>query len=234
MNAIPIDDAYIDKIVVQGRTMLVYVTGTPRGISDRNARGHNTAAGFKCTITDIDRPQRTWQSVGVASHITDGVIVSFSNVTATKLAIQTEYWNGIVVFDDITLGEPDRILNIPAPQAGTYTMWPRTTASMNGIPINDAFIDKVTIRGNNMLITVSSAARGIGTGPRGHNTAAGFKCYLTDLDRPWRIWNNIGAASSPDGVIVSFENVTGSRFRLETEYWNGLVFFEEFTLRAPD
>ena len=236
MNAIPINDAYIDKIVVRGRTMLVYITGTPRGISDRGPRGHNTAAGFKCIITDSERPSRTWQSVGATHHETEGVIVSFNNVTSTRFTIETEYWNGTVVFEEITLGDPDPILNIPPPAAGTYTFWPRIRASMNGIPIDDAYIDKVVVRGRNTLIYVVSVPRGSSDrGARGHNTAAGFKCYLTDLDRPSRVWNSIGAAyHATEGVIISFENVTGTNFSLETEYWNGLVFFENFSLNSPD
>ena len=119
---------------------------------------------------------------------------------------------------------------------GTYTFWPRITATMNGIPINDAYIDKIVVRGNNMLIYITAVPRGTSSsGARGHNTAAGFKCTLTDLDRPSRSWHQIGAAhSGNEGVIVSFQNVTATRLSLETEYWNGTVVFENFTLGEPD
>jgi len=119
---------------------------------------------------------------------------------------------------------------------GTYTFWPRVTATMNGIPINDAFIDKIVINNRNMLIYITAVNRGASNnGPRGHNTAAGFKCILTNVNRPSQSWQNIGAASNPEGgVIISFENVTANRLTLETEYWNGTVIFDEFTLGQPD
>ena len=114
------------------------------------------------------------------------------------------------------------------PKAGTYIFFPRPRATMNAIPIN-VYLDKIVVRGRNMLIYVSNTARGPSDGsPQGFNTAAGFDCLITNLDRPSQSWKQIGTQYvHGQGVIVSYENVTATRFSIENKYWNGVVFWEE-------
>jgi hypothetical protein len=117
-------------------------------------------------------------------------------------------------------------------QAGTYIFFPRPRATYNAIPIN-AYIDKIVVRGRNMLIYVSTTARGPSNGgAQGFNTAAGFTCLIINLDRPSQSWKQIGAQYDYEQhvIIVSYENVTATRFSIENTYWNGVVVWEEINM----
>jgi TolB-like protein len=120
------------------------------------------------------------------------------------------------------------------PQAGTYTFFPRIQATRNGIPLEGEYINKIVVRGRNMLIYFSYLPRGTNSNrTRGSYDGFYLSAILTDLDRPSRTFNMTARQDSPEGPIVSFENVTSTRLSLETN-WYGQILFEEIDLSKAE
>ena len=107
-NGIPSND-YISKIVIRGNNMLIYLTRTPRG--GGAPEGYN---GWRLNdhnmLTDLDRPSRSWKRNGFSADNsdTDGIILSFENVSARRFSLDCEWERGVYLFEEITLGEPDK------------------------------------------------------------------------------------------------------------------------------
>jgi TolB-like protein len=121
------------------------------------------------------------------------------------------------------------------PKTGTYTFFPRPQATFNGMPKND-YLSKIVVSGNYVVVYISRTPRGPSSGgPDGWN-AWRLNGLLTDLDNPSRAWK-VSAAdlnqANTDGLVISFENVTGTRFSLEGQ-WDGTFIFSEIKLNEPD
>jgi hypothetical protein len=103
-----------------------------------------------------------------------------------------------------------------APQAGRYIFWPRPQVYKIGIP-DPEWLYQIVVRGRNMLIYIGDSQRGPATKELGGWGWSGT--ILTNLDNPSRSWTHVGSSGSPNfsegGTVLSFENVTGSRFSLE-------------------
>ncbi|MCL2243970.1 MAG: hypothetical protein FWC03_05805 [Treponema sp.] len=123
---------------------------------------------------------------------------------------------------------------IPAPTSvrnGTYTFYPRPQATRAGVGV-DAYIVKIVVQGRYMVIYLTNLARGMGG--RAH---PGYwylsNDLLTNLDRPSQTYQKVSHRDNPDGnnsgETLSYENVTATRFSLETN-WNGQVIFSEINL----
>jgi hypothetical protein len=124
------------------------------------------------------------------------------------------------------------------PANGTYTFNPRPQVTKGGIGEN-GYILKVVVNGKNMLIYLTRVPRGIHDGRAApfYWSFGGNDVLLTDLDNPAKMWNPVSHSdlNGPDdtGEVLSFENVTATRFSLEMN-WEGLHIFEEILLGEPD
>ena len=126
-----------------------------------------------------------------------------------------------------------------APREGTYLFWPRIQAYRNGIAI-EAYIYQVVVRGRYFLIYIGDKPRGPATSFLA--VADGFMhgndVLLINLDNPSRSWGFMGQSVrtsnfSEGSYINSFENVTGSRFKLEGGF-SGSAVFEEIDLSKAE
>ena len=97
-------DAYIVKIVVQERYMLIYQTNVPSGTRARAAPGYWYLSG-EGKITDLDNPTRAWTKI---RHVDNpdgpntGEVLSFDGVTATRFSLECS-WYGINIYNEINL-----------------------------------------------------------------------------------------------------------------------------------
>jgi hypothetical protein len=98
-------DAYIIKIVADGRYMIFNMTNVERGTSGRASPGY-WYINYNVLLTNLDRPSQTWRPVG-HQDTAEGELLSFEGVTATRLSLECD-WNGTTIFEEIILGEPDR------------------------------------------------------------------------------------------------------------------------------
>jgi hypothetical protein len=134
-------------------------------------------------------------------------------------------------------GTPGTAITTPAtPQNGTYTFWPRPQAKRAGIPA-DAYLVKIIVDGKYMLIYLTSVDRGM-AGRADPGTWYGpANPLLTDLDNPSKTWELAAHRDDPDGrnsgEVLSFEDVTATRFSLECNWYVPFIF-EEITLNDPD
>jgi TolB-like protein len=97
-------DAYIVKIVVQERYMLIYQTNVSRGTGGRAAPGYWYLSG-EGIITDLDNPTRAWTKI---RHVDDpdgpntGEVLSFEGVIATRFSLECN-WYGTNIYNEINL-----------------------------------------------------------------------------------------------------------------------------------
>lgn len=122
---------------------------------------------------------------------------------------------------------------------GTYTFFPRPRSMRAGVD-QDAYLDKIVVRGGYFTVYITDSARGEGRLPNfrtsydwGSNTSLANARFanLQDLDRPSRVYS--GVTMSVDRQLsYSFQNVTGRRFSLYYDPGFGEPFstFEEINL----
>jgi hypothetical protein len=99
-------DAYIVKIVVDGRFMIFNMTNVERGVSGNRASPGYWYINYNVLLTNLDNPTQTWRPAG-HQDTAEGELLSFEGVTATRLSLECD-WNGTTIFEEIILGEPDR------------------------------------------------------------------------------------------------------------------------------
>jgi hypothetical protein len=108
-NGIPVD-AYIYKIVVRGRNMLIYIGNEPRGPNTGYYSSTIFAFTYRNIITNLDRPSQSWSNVGESPRTGDnaqgGLISSFENVTTTRFSLEAGS-NKEVIFDEINLSQAE-------------------------------------------------------------------------------------------------------------------------------
>jgi len=105
-------DAYIDRIVIRGEYMNIFITNVPigRGREPTGTWGYGYANNNDIFIQDLDRPTRTWVRIAQGrDEVTGGVYVTFQGVTATRFSLTTRSDNPIMVFNEIIMGNPDPV-----------------------------------------------------------------------------------------------------------------------------
>jgi len=108
-NGIPVD-AYLYKIVVHGKNMMVYMGNESRG--PNTSYYGSSIYGFtgRVILTDLDNPSRTWPRIGdthrTENAVDGGHISSFENFTGRRFSLEAQ--NDKVIFEEIIIGEPDR------------------------------------------------------------------------------------------------------------------------------
>jgi len=100
-------EAYIDRIIVQGRYMIIYMSNVPRGMRARPAPGYWYIT-YNVTLNDLDNPRNSWRpvrSVDDPDGPNSGQSISFENVTARRFSLECD-WYGQNIFEEIII--PDR------------------------------------------------------------------------------------------------------------------------------
>ena len=97
-------NAYIERIVVRGEFLTIYITDRPLGTGSypEGAWSYNSTV----ILQDIDRPARV-TNVSNAGWEGNHYFITFSNVTATRFRLMDTYSNPNYIFDEIILGDPD-------------------------------------------------------------------------------------------------------------------------------
>ena len=126
---------------------------------------------------------------------------------------------------------------VPAgPKNGTYTFFPRPQVKKAGIP-DEGYIVKVVVSGKNMLIYLTNVPRGLDSRANPGYWYGPAQPLLTDLDNPAKTWKPVAHKDNPDGnrtgEVLSFENVTATRFSLECNWYTDYIF-DEIILGDPD
>ena len=121
---------------------------------------------------------------------------------------------------------------------GTYTFYPRLRAHEGGVD-KSAYIDRVEVKDNSVVIYLIDRPLGKGTRPDSSYGWAGMYSegvVLQDLDRPSRTYNvtNRGTDEVTGGDYIVFQNVTGTRFSLTQTRANPPAVFDEIILDTPD
>jgi TolB-like protein len=104
-------NAYIDRIVIRGEYMNIFLTNEPIG------RGGAPAGEWRHSwrisandffIQDIDRPTRTWVRVNYGDdETTGGMFLTYQGVTASRFKLTSRADNPHMIFDEIIIGNPD-------------------------------------------------------------------------------------------------------------------------------
>ena len=118
---------------------------------------------------------------------------------------------------------------------GTYTYYPRLRAFRGGVNIDD-YIVKIVVRNNYFIVYMTNVSIGRGN-PYANSNGWNYSnnVILQDLDRPSRAYSMINHALDDEGnQLLTFQNVTGTRFSLINNYRDPNVIFEEITLGEPD
>jgi hypothetical protein len=235
-------NAYLDKIEVSGRDMVIYLDSWALGKGGYPGGGwlHSIAeSNDRVILQDLDNPARTYHPVNHTwrdDH--GGVALSFQNVTATRFSLTDTYYNPNSEFAEIVIGQPDLPDN-RTQVSGVYTFYPRQQATSAATPIR-AYLDRVEVTGKYTLIYLTNAPMGSGGYPAGgwcHSIAESlWQVLLQDMDRPEKVYHPIRANWTDDGMVMSFENVTTSRFSLTDIYDNPAApsIFQEIILATPD
>jgi len=236
-------NAYLDRVEVKGNNMTFYLTneaisggGNPAGEWQHSWRIN----GDQFIVKDLDRPSRTWVRTNHGSdEATGGMFLTYEGVTGRRLSLTSLADNPNMVFDEIIIGEPDPALDIPALRNGTYTFYPRIQAIRSGAEV-DAYIDRITVRGEFVNIYLTNVPVGRGGAPAGEWRNSwrinGNRFYLQDLDRPQRTWIRInhGDDDVTGGMFLTYQGVNASRFSLTSREDNPNMIFEEIVLSNPD
>jgi TolB-like protein len=130
---------------------------------------------------------------------------------------------------------------------GTYTFWPRLTATKAGLPVDNVFIPRITVAGGYMTIHFARNAQGAWTtatewdyAPSGFYDKSHF--ILQDLDSPSRSYNPASAQSTNNGMgkiwSISFNQTNIRRFRLTCKMYSSddpsYIFDEIVVPDQPD
>jgi hypothetical protein len=119
------------------------------------------------------------------------------------------------------------------PANGTYTFFPRLQASQGGRNI-DEYIDKIIIKGNYFIMYVTNVT--IGRSP--YSTRMGWddkpRIILQDIDRPSRTFNMVDFVWDVEDRVLTFENVTVTRFSLINNTQSPPFIFEEIDLSKAE
>jgi TolB-like protein len=100
-------DVYLDKIIVSGGYVTIYITDKPQGNG-----GYYTFIGNwwnlnDVTLQDLDNPSKRPFMPVKYEQASPGAILVFENVTGKRFSLTTKRPTPEMVFDEITLGEPD-------------------------------------------------------------------------------------------------------------------------------
>ena len=235
--------AYLDRVEIKGGIATFCLVneaisngGNPEG-EWRNSWRINAD---QFVLQDLDRPSRTWVRANYGDDKpSGGMFFSFEGVTARRLSLTCKADNPNVVFDEIVLGEPDPVLQLPPLKNGTYTFYPRLRAVKSGAEVN-AYIDRIVVRGEYMNIFLTDVPVGKGRNPAGEwgNSwrVSADRFYLQDLDRPARTWVrvNYGDDEVTGGMSFTYQGVNATRLSLTDRETNPKMVFEEIIIGEPD
>ena len=119
---------------------------------------------------------------------------------------------------------------------GTYTFTQSIQCTAAGIP-KDGYITRVIVSGGFVSFYIAPHPREA-QGNWNSGAAHAFYWYntppyLKDIDSN-KTFNALKAETYPNGAVLIFEKVTGSRFMLSTSDYNPPFIFEEIILGEPD
>ena len=101
--------AYLDKIVVNGDYMVIYLAGRANG--DRGKPAGSWLSGWGTVIQDLDNPSKSYPAVRAdytGAYFDSTIMLSFEKVTTRHFKLYTTSYDEVVgVFDEIIIGEPD-------------------------------------------------------------------------------------------------------------------------------
>jgi hypothetical protein len=102
---------YLDRIVVRGGYLTVYLVNTPVGKGSYYGIGGNGWGGSarsSIILQDLDHPQLAYNPTtdGEDSE-SGGNYITFEGVTAARFSLTNNYENPPLVYEEIILGEPD-------------------------------------------------------------------------------------------------------------------------------
>jgi hypothetical protein len=237
-------NAYLDRVEVKGDTVIFFLVneaisngGVPAGEWRHSWRVN--ASQF--ILQDLDRPSRTWEraNFGDDEAGSGGMFFAYQGVNARRLKLTDRESDPNVVFDEIILGEPDPVLQLPSLKNGTYTFYPRIRAIQSGADVN-AYIDRIVVRGEYMNIFLTNESIGKGGSPAGefrHSWRVnGDRFFIQDLDRPARTWIrvNYGDDEITGGMFLTYQGVNATRFKLTDRDSHPNIVFEEIIMGEPD
>jgi TolB-like protein len=103
-------NAYLDRIIIRGGYLIVYLNDKPQGIGGMPAGGNYWYLTKDISIQDLDNPRLSWQGVDRGSH--DSVekgysTVSFQGVTARRFSLTNDWDSPSTVFEEIDLSKAE-------------------------------------------------------------------------------------------------------------------------------
>jgi TolB-like protein len=129
------------------------------------------------------------------------------------------------------------------PQNGTYTFWPRPQATKAGMGVT-CYLVKARVSGSFVTFFLTVVPTGQSRNFYGQDIFywSGYDSRVTlqNLDNPARSWNPVrsGRTSGDEelngNVFVTFENITGTRFKFSSSVQNPPSVFDEIILGEPD
>ncbi|MDR1420012.1 MAG: hypothetical protein LBI86_06535 [Treponema sp.] len=102
-------DAYIDRIVIRSGYFTVYLVNKAMGKGGTYGIGGNWGNSLRSSVLqNLDYPQLRYNPVNSGEDsVSGGLFITFEGVTAARFNLSHYYYNPPIVFDEITLGEPD-------------------------------------------------------------------------------------------------------------------------------
>jgi hypothetical protein len=241
-------DAYLDKIVVRGGYLNIYLERKPTGSSDDSPQGENGwySGVVNYTLQDLDNPRYSYNPISVTYERPR--TLTFEKIRPGKrFSLTYTYGKVPVVFEEFDLSKAQYEQNTPPPPApavsasasaaianGTYIFYPRLRAMEGGRDIN-AYLDKIVVRGGYVNIYLEGKPSGSSDAPQGENGWYGRleECTLINLDNPRQSHNPVSISYERPRTL-SFQNIKGKRFSLTYTRGKVPVIFEEIDLSKAE
>jgi hypothetical protein len=99
---------YIVQIVVRGNYFIVYMTDKPLGKGNAYANSSGWNYKDRVLLQDVDRPSRAYNMVNHSLDENGNQLLTFQNVTGSKFNLINTEREPNVIFEGITIGEPDK------------------------------------------------------------------------------------------------------------------------------
>jgi hypothetical protein len=225
--------SYLDRIVVEGQYLNVYVTSKAEGLGSSSSVYQDASWGY-AILQDLDNPSKIYNKSNSVEQ--DGfAVVTYQGVRTRHFGLTIKDNNRPpTVFEEIVLGEPDPADTRPTIPNGTYTFYPRLQATRGGVEIS-SYLDRIVVRGNYLNVYVTSKAEGGGSSSSVYQDASWGNALLQDLDWPSKIYNKFNSVEQDGFAVVTYEGVKARRFKLYIVDGNRPeTVYDEIILGEPD